>query len=113
MEFFGVGGFLFGLFAWFKVSSLAKEVEKLKTFAKESGYVDKEKVSLQEILQKSIGKIVKIETSLDLMDYSLYKKPCLILDADDTWIKLRLDNKTQEEYLLRIEAVESVQFVEV
>lgn len=112
MEYFGIAGFLFGILAWFKAAGLSQEVEKLKTIAKEAGYVDKEKASLQEILQKSAGKIVKVEMSLDLMDYSLYKKPCVILDADDTWVKLRMDNKKQEEYLLRIDAIESVQFVE-
>lgn len=112
MEYFGVFGFIFGLLAWFKVSSLSERVRKLEDFLKEEGYVDAEKASLQEIFAKNIGKTVRLELSAEGMDFAVEKKDCVLLDADEDWIRIRLNNKKQEEYLLRIDSVESVQFVE-
>ena len=112
MEYFGAFGFIFALIAWCQVSSLASRVRKLEGMLKEEGFVDAEKASLREILAKSIGKKVKLELSSEAVDYAGEKKDCVLLDADEDWIKIRLNNKKQEECLLRIDAIESVQFIE-
>ena len=114
MEYFGVLGFIFGLLAWFNVSALSKRVRKLEGILKEEGYVDSEKESLREILAKNIGKHIKLELSDEAADYgyAVEKKDCVLLDADEDWVKIRLNNKKQEEDLLRIDAIESVQFIE-
>ncbi len=100
MEYFGAFGFIFALIAWCQVSSLASRVRKLEGMLKEEGFVDAEKASLREIL------------SSEAVDYAVEKKECVLLDADEDWIKIRLNNKKQEECLLRIDAIESVQFIE-
>ncbi len=112
MEYFGVFGFIFGLLCWFKISSLSSRVKKLEGILKEEGCVDAEKESLREILAKNIGKHIKLELSAEAMDYAVEKKDCILLDADEDWVKLRMNHKKQEEYLLRIDTIESVQFIE-
>lgn len=112
MEYFGVFGFVFGLLAWFKVSELSKRIRKLEGFMKEEGYVDAEKESLRKIFGNHIGKHIKLELSAEGIDYAVEKKDCILLDADEDWIKIKLNNKKQEEDLLRIDSVERVQFIE-
>ncbi len=112
MEYLGVFGFVFALLVWHKVSALSERVRKLEGFLKEEGYVDAEKASLREILGKNIGKFVKLELASEAADYAVEKKECMLLDADEDWIKVRMKQKKQEEYLLRIDFIESVQFIE-
>ncbi len=113
MEFLGILGFIFGIFAWFKVSSLSQKVRKLEDMMKESGHVDVDKESLAAVLKKNIGNRVRIEVEDEWTYYDvLSRKPCLILDVDEAWVKFRADNKTCDEFLVRIEVIGGLQFEE-
>ena len=110
MEYFGVFGFVFALLVWYKVSALSERVRKLEGILKDEGYVDPEKASLRDILAKHIGAAVKLELTAEGMDYAIEKKDCVLLDVDEDWVRIKMQNKKQEEYLLRIDLIEKVQF---
>lgn len=60
----------------------------------------------------TLSDILGVSCDYLLHDYAVEKKDCILLDADEDWIKIKLNNKKQEEYLLRIDSVERVQFIE-
>lgn len=110
MEYFGVFGFVFALIVYFKAEKNSARIKKLEAILKEEGYVDREKQSLREILEKNVGRILKISLNEEAMVFDINDKECILEDIDEQWICLKTI-KRQEEYLVRVESVEGVEFV--
>lgn len=111
MEYFGVIGFILAVVFYCQTQTLSAKVKKMEAYLKELGYVDKEKESLQAILKKNVGRRVKLQLTEDYMDYDINNKECIIIDMDETWLKVTTVKK-QEEYLIQLEGVKSANFPE-
>ncbi len=109
---FGLIGFALAFYALSKIEKLNGRVKKLEEYLQNDGYIDEEKESLKRILGRNIGAAVKLEIeNEDCPLFDVSEKPCILLDMDEIWLHLRLQKK-QEEYLVRVETVKSVVFLE-
>lgn len=73
-----------------------------------------EKISLMKVLQGYIGKNVVLEmrgerTDLDLVNATVRKGSCIVLDVDRDWVLIRVAyDKTEKEKLFRLSEISGV-----
>lgn len=87
--------------------TLSSRLKKIETLLKEPE-TRREEASLRQILQQHIGSSVRLE--LSDWDSDFADKPCIILDADEQWVLVRLEKKDLEG-LIRIRQIKGLAFM--
>jgi hypothetical protein len=103
----GYFGYLLGIIALFWCLSLSKQVRELRRMLQDAGIGHTEKASLQEILEKSIGKSADLKLEGIGMNSNSTLTDCLIQEVDEEWA-LVIAGKKKEEKLIRIRTIRGV-----
>ena len=120
MEYIGLIFGIFGFFAYCSLSSLRKRVMNLESqISKITGAsACKERESLVEIAKSYVGKKVVLDlkedyVNIDVADGSSKHESNTILDVDDSWLLIRIDDpKGAKIKMIRIEAINTISFCE-
>lgn len=107
MESVGYMGFIFGIISLFWCISLTAQVRELKRMIQDAGIGHTEKASLQDILEKSIGKSADLKLEGSGMITNTMLADCLIQEVDEEWA-LVLAGKKKEEKLVRIRTIRGI-----
>ena len=107
MESMGYFGFLCGLFAFIWCAGLTAQVKELKRMVQDAGIGHSEKTSLQEILERSIGKTADLKLEATGFSFSSSLSDCQILEVDEDWAMV-LAGKKHEEKLVRIQSIRGI-----
>ncbi len=97
----GVVGFIFGLLAYTKA-------QRLERILRENGIGPTAAKSLGRRLSELVGETVTLTMYAD--DGDIYGQPCRVLDADETWALIRVDEgkKREKDKLIRLDDVKQV-----
>lgn len=101
MEVFGIFSFIMGII-------LMGKVKRLERILRENGIRARGMEGLGDQMRKQVGQIVLL--TLETSDGDIMGKECKILDADETWVLVLVNEGkwNQCEKLIRLESVQQI-----
>lgn len=101
MEVFGVFSFIMGII-------LMGKVKRLERILRENGIRARGTEGLGDQMRKQVGQVVLL--TLETSDGDIMGKECKILDADETWVLVLVNEgkRNQCEKLIRLESVKQI-----
>ena len=121
MEYLGVALGIFGILAFFQVSTLRSKVDALeRQLAKVQGTTySEDRKGLEQIVRSSIGQKVKIDMKedywdADILSYGNSKHGFnTIVDVDEEWVLVRTESpKGSKDKLIRLDSIQSLATVD-
>lgn len=98
----------FGLFSFIMVIALMGRVRRLERILRENGIASKGATGLSEQLSRQVGQVVTL--SLETGDGDFVGRPCKVLDVDEHWALVLVNEgkKAECEKLIRLENVKQI-----
>ena len=121
MEYLGIAFGIFGLLAFFQVTTLKSKVDALeRQLAKVQGTsYSEDRQGLEQIVRSSMGQKVKIDMKedywdADILSYGNSKHGFnTILDVDGEWVLVRTESpKGSKDKLVRLDSIQSLATVD-
>lgn len=98
----------FGIFSFIMVIALYSKVHRLERILRENGIGSVRAVGLGDQLRKQVGQTV--ELTLETNDGDIMGKVCRVLDTDETWALVLVNEgkKNEREKLIRLDSVKQI-----